>query len=142
MDLGIELQQVYKKKVTDRAGKELGLIDSIFIDPQTLCIESIEVKKGFLSSNYILGKDFIGALDNEGASLNVVLFGEFLGKEVFDSVGRKIGRVKNIKQMNQANEIFSLIVSPGTAIPDIVIEEEKISRLGKNIVLRVPLEKL
>jgi len=130
---------ILKKKVIARNGKKVGEIGGIYIHPKRLTVEGIKVKKGILEVGDFIGKGYIQSLNHEGAMLKITPVRELLHMLVYDSAGKKIGKVKDVKRSNKTNNISSVVIDRGLLKDDAIVLGSSIREISKNMTLKVQI---
>ncbi|MBN2422158.1 hypothetical protein JXB41_02935 [Candidatus Woesearchaeota archaeon] len=136
IDKTINVKYSFGKNVYANDGSRLGIIKGIHIDPNELTIEGITVEKSVINRKYI-GKEYIRRITNKGALLNIMPFTEYIGIDVVDKSGRKVGKVKQINRSKKTNTIISILVGRGYGKKDIEIKKDYIGNISKKIKLNV-----
>ena len=135
IDKSIPVEQIMGKKVLSKEGKDIGIIDNIFVNPDDLNVEALSVKKGMFSEDYCIGSDYLDKITEDGALLKINPSKEIEGKKVFDKDGKEIGKVKEIKRVGTTNLIQSVVVKRGLGDEDVEIFEKDIDTIGENLIL-------
>lgn len=136
-DSGLRIQEVKGKKVLDLTGKEIGTIQEIRLDPKTLELDGIEVDRGFFGTDTFIGRKYIATLSVEGAVLNMTPATDYKGLKVFDSTGREIGTVKEVRTDGVTNNISAIVVGTGILSNDAVFSKSDVRGVGESIMLNV-----
>ncbi len=139
MEKTADTKEIIGQKVIAKDGGEIGKIYSVRLDPGKKEIEGIIANKGLFASDYYIGKDYIDRLNEEGAVLNIKPVEEFVDKEIFDSAGSKVGKVKEVKRVNSTNDLFAVIVNVGVGKDDLIIHENMVEEIGDNVLLNKPI---
>lgn len=129
--------KVIGKKVLSRDGENLGVVAGLYLDPEALTVEAIEVNKGLFSGRYYIGREYIDTLTPKGAVLNILPIKELQNKKVFDNRGHELGRVKDFKRSGKTNKFSALIVDRGVTEKDLLVPQKQIAEIGKNIKLTI-----
>jgi sporulation protein YlmC with PRC-barrel domain len=129
-------------KVIALNGDHIGKIDDLYINPKDLNVEAVKVNKGILKCDLYVGKNYINRLDGDAALLNITPLEEIVGKDVYDSNGKKIGTVWKVKSIGATNKLVSIVVSQEDCKIDLDISEDKVKSVGESILLKAPLEEI
>ena len=127
------------KEVIDESGLSIGVSEKVFID-QNLNFIGISVDKGLLKRGLTIGKDYIERVAPYAIFLKIRVAYEMKGMDVFDSPGKKVGKVKEVELIGNKNAIKSLIVSSG--FKSLNILPEFIDRIGYNVLLNVSVDEI
>jgi sporulation protein YlmC with PRC-barrel domain len=130
-------QSLYGSNVFAKNGEKIGFLDAIFIDPEEFCIKAIKVNKGLLKYDHYIGSNYIEKLGPDGIILNILPLEDLIGKKVYDSRGKDVGKVVDTKKVKGTNKLISLIVSPGIGKDNLFILAEDIKTVGESILLDV-----
>ncbi len=136
-DSGIRVQELKGKKVLDSNGKEIGTIMEIRLDPQTLNLDGIEMDRGFFGTDTFIGRKYITSLSLEGAVLNMSPVTDYKGMKVFDSSGKEIGTVKEVRTTGATNDISAIVVGTGILSNDAVFSKSDVKGVGDSIMLNI-----
>jgi len=132
----IKASEVIGKKVFTITGKVYGRVRDIYLNPRALTLEAIKVDKGIFGKNHYIGKNFIEKITKTGVKLIMDPINAFVGKNVYDKKGKKIGKVKLIEKVGPKKDIFAFVISVG-ACEEIVIEERDIKKIGDDVQLKL-----
>jgi sporulation protein YlmC with PRC-barrel domain len=133
-------QDVAGQKVIDNSGKNIGTIRSIHFDPKTLMIQGVTIDNGLFKGKDYVGVNYISSLTQEGAVLNTIPLTQYIGMEVFDSEGKRVGTVKEVSRVKKTNNLLSLTIDRGIMMEDKIVTYSAVKEVGKNIVLKKKLE--
>lgn len=131
----VRANEVVGKKVLARSGKKIGSVDTIYIDPQSLSIIGIKVNKGLLGVDQFIGSEYIKTMNDKGTVLNITPATEYLGMKVFDSRGKEIGKIKEVRRQGKTNVITSIVVDRGLLKKDLLLDRESIEIVGDGVML-------
>ncbi len=131
----IEADNIKGQKVLDVKGNEIGKIKSLHVDPVSLSVEAITIDNGLFKGSDYVGKNYIFSLTDKAAVLSVTPITQLIGLTVYDSEGKELGRVKEVYRVHKTNSILSLIVDRGIMKSDLIVYDDEIKELGKNIIL-------
>jgi sporulation protein YlmC with PRC-barrel domain len=136
----VEIKNVIGKKVLTKDGKNIGKIRSVRINPNKLSIEGIEVDTGLFKVDKYIGKNYIKTITEQGAILKITPIEEIIGLQVFDSTGKSIGEIKQIKRSKKTNKLLSITVYSDLYKDNIVIDAHYISNCGNSCILKEPIK--
>jgi len=134
---GVKMQSVLGKKVRDSAGKDIGAITEIRLDPETLNLDGIEMDRGFFGTYTFIGRKYITALSDEGAVLNMSPVTDYKGMKVFDSNGKEVGTVKEVQTEGSTNNISAIVVGTGILKDDVTFSKSNVRGVGESVMLNV-----
>jgi sporulation protein YlmC with PRC-barrel domain len=132
-------QSLLGSNVYAKNGENIGFLDAIFVDPEELCIKAIQVNKGLLKYDHYIGSNYIEKLGPDGIILNILPLEDFIGKKVYDSKGKDVGKVVNTKKVKGTNKLISLYISPGVGKDIVIILAEDIKEVGESILLDIEI---
>jgi len=135
-DETLDLKSIIGRKVLTKKGEKIGKIQAVHINPSDFKLEGITVDKPGLVENDYIGRNYIQAINQEGAFLKITPLSEYLDKKVFDARGRKIGKVKEIKRSRKTNKIITLVVGRGLLKGDLIVPSKMIGSINDAIVLK------
>jgi sporulation protein YlmC with PRC-barrel domain len=135
------LGELKGKKVITPAGEDVGDINEVYINPQTLKIEGIKVGKGLFRTDYYVWAASIRSIDANGAVLSVIPLEEVVGMKTYDSAGREVGKVKEVV-LDANNCVDSLVLERGVMQEDMTVDCSEVNSIGRNVLLNteVPAE--
>src|SRR3989344_8167251 len=113
LENAIDASSVLGAKVVSKGGSVLGTVSALWIHPSELRIEGISVAKGFFREGDYVGRNYLESVNRDGAMLKINPVTEFVGHEVFDPDGKRVGKVKSVERANDSNNIVSIVVSRG-----------------------------
>lgn len=128
------------KEVIDSNGSFIGVIETLYIDHKNLKMAGIGVDKGFLKKELVIGSRYIKKITPHAVFLNIRPAYKIKGMAVYDSKGKKIGKVSSVEMMESGNNVKSLIVSKLTG--KIIIPSDYINKIGQSVFLDVSKEEL
>ncbi|MFA6990237.1 MAG: PRC-barrel domain-containing protein [Candidatus Gastranaerophilaceae bacterium] len=132
---GIKVNELKGKKVMALNGKEVGKIMQVRLDPNSLNFDGIEMDRGFFGHDTFVGKDYVESLGDEGAVLNMTPVTEYKGLHVFDSTGKEVGTVKEIRTNGHSNNISAIVVGTGILANDVIFSKSDVKSVGESIML-------
>jgi sporulation protein YlmC with PRC-barrel domain len=132
-------QSLLGSNVFAKNGEKIGFLDAIFVDPEELCIKAIQVNKGLLKYDHYIGSNYIEKVGPDGVILNILPLEDLIGKKVYDSGGKDVGKVVDAKKVKGTNKLISLIVSPGIGKDHLFILAEDIKTVGESILLDIEI---
>ncbi len=139
-DSGIRTYELKGKKVMAANGKDIGTIQEIRLDPKTMDLDGIEIDRGFFGTDTFIGKKYITSLSSEGAVLNMSPVADYKGLKVFDSNGKEVGTVKEVRTEGRTNTISAIVVGTGILTNDAVFSKSDVRGVGESIMLNVAVD--
>jgi len=119
------------KQVVSKSGEQIGtIVDVLFTDKG---VKGIVVASGPFSRFYVDLSFFSTISDKAMLTINPVIL--LVGKEVFDSDGKKLGRVSTIKRKGNSNDLEAVVVKKRIYSKGIQIPASDIDVMKKNIIL-------
>ncbi|MFH1589488.1 MAG: PRC-barrel domain-containing protein [archaeon] len=124
------------RKVFSKSGNKVGRVKDLILKKDKLVGFLVKGKKKiFIDMEYV-------ASDSEKAimlSTDPVI--DFIGKQVFDSEGKKIGKVTDLDRKTNANNFNALIVKHKFYSRPIIIPKKDVDVSQENIILNKKFEK-
>lgn len=139
-DSGIKTYELKGKKVLASNGKEIGTIMEIRLDPQTLNLDGIEMDRGFFGTDTFIGRKYITSLSTDGAVLNMSPVTDYKGLKVFDSSGKEVGTVKEVRTEGDTNNISAIVVGTGILTNDVIFTKSDVRGVGDSIMLNIAVD--
>lgn len=137
-DKTIDIKKVHGKKVLTVDGKAIGKIKSIHIHPTDLSVEGILVDPGMFEMDHYIDSTYIKSLSEDGAVLKIHPVTKVVGLTVFDSLGKKIGKVTEVKRSKMSNKIISIGVEGEGSDKECLITSDYIAAIGTSVMLKEP----
>ncbi len=134
-DFGVKVNDLMGKQDLDNAGKDVGKIRGIRINPKTFALDGIEMDRGFFGINTFVGKNYIDSLSEKGAVLTMTPASDYKGLKVIDSVGNAVGKVKEVRLNGKTNDITAIVVGRGMTNNDVVFSKSDVHSVGEKIML-------
>ncbi|HLC78853.1 MAG TPA: PRC-barrel domain-containing protein [archaeon] len=136
-DSGVKAHELKGKKVRASNGKEIGTIQEIRLDPKTMDLDGIEIDRGFFGMDTFIGKKYISSLSEDGAVLNMSPVSDYKGLKVFDSSGKEVGTVKEVRTEAHTNNVSAIVVGTGILKNDAVFSKSDVKGVGESIMLNI-----
>lgn len=136
----IEVGAVIGKKVLTDDGKKIGKVKSLHIHQSDLSVEGVLVDPGMFEPVQYIDKGYIKSITTEGVILKVTPVTDFIDKLVYDSTGKKIGKVIVINRGKKTNTLLSITVKRNDKGDDQIIMADYISVVGEAVMLKEPIE--
>lgn len=125
------------KRVLGKDGEPIGEVCGIYLDPHNLTLEAIRVNSGLFSYDHYIGRNFISELSPEGVILTFTPSKEFVGKEVYNTSGKKLGIIKEVRKIGPANEFVSFVIHNNSDEHDLIVGETDIKEIGNIVELNI-----
>ena len=122
------------KSVIDARGKEIGVVDRIFINPSDIATIGISVDKGILENGLVIGTGYIEKITDHGVLLKIKPAPDLKGMQVFDLTGKYVGKVQRIETYGTENRVRGITVRV-SLFRAIKIPYPQIKKIGHNILL-------
>lgn len=136
----MDMRVLVGSDVVSRDGSVIGSVKRVFIDPQNLALDGIEVRTPFFKSNYYIGRNYIANLTPTNIFLKIHPIDDVVGKTVYDARGNKIGSVKEIERNNNTNSLKNLHISRGIGRDGLVLPGNSIDHIGESVFLKESVE--
>lgn len=124
---------ILKKKVISANGEILGKVKDVAFDLNS--VKGIYVSSGFFGVNMLIDKDYIQKLNADSVILKIDPVPAITGKVVFDSDGKKIGKVQSIIRNDNTNDFTEAVVRKSRIRKAIKIPKKDMGVISKNIIL-------
>jgi len=124
------------KKVYSKTGELVGSVYDIVIKND--CMAGV-LYKG--NSRVFMGKEFFKSDTADAIMLKIEPVTGLIGKQVFDSTGKRVGKVVELKRKSTANSYEELRVKKAFYLSSVFIPKKLIAVAKKNIILREPWQK-
>jgi len=124
------------KNVVSKSGEHIGsILDVLFTNKG---VHGMIVSKGFFSKYYVDRTYFNTIKEKAMLSMDPILL--LVKKVVFDSDGKRLGKVVRIKRKGKTNELEALVVKKRFYSKPIEIPKSAIDVMKKNIILNKKFE--
>lgn len=131
----ITSDDILGKDVIDTNGTFLGVVDKLFLTPDTVSVQGISIDKGFLEKGLVVSRKYIERVSKYAVFLNITPLFLLLQKKVYTGTGHYIGIVVDVTQdEGKSNALESLVVKTKTSKRE--IHSSEIEQVGKSIVLK------
>ncbi|PIN88680.1 hypothetical protein COU61_03925 [Candidatus Pacearchaeota archaeon CG10_big_fil_rev_8_21_14_0_10_35_13] len=131
----INLKKLIGKRVLSKGGTIIGKILEIRISPINLNLEGILVRGSIIKKSMYIGRSYFSRLSDEAVILNIEVFILIKNKQVIDSKGRVIGRVKEVVMKGTRNNFKGVYVR-SLFSRKFFIPESEIEYVTKSVVLK------
>jgi sporulation protein YlmC with PRC-barrel domain len=142
IDKTVDIKDVVGKKVLTNDGKKIGKVKSVHLHPSDLTIEGIKVDPGWFEADHYVGENYIEKMTDDAVILNMTPVTEYLGMEVHDSDGKKVGTVKAVNRSKKTNKLMSIVVKQDEGEEDFHVSSDYISAIGHSVMLKENLEEI
>jgi sporulation protein YlmC with PRC-barrel domain len=136
----VDMQGLIGKKVMSKDGKNIGKVKSFHLHPTDLTIEGIKVDPGWFEADHYIGGNYIQKMTDEAIVLSMVPVTEYIGLNVLDSEGKKVGTVASVNRSRKSNRLLSINVDSNHFEEELKIPADYISAIGHGIVLKEKLD--
>ena len=118
------------KTVYSKSGEYVGkIVDLLFKNDR---FSGIIVDR----KNVFIGKEFFGSESEKAIMLKIEPITNLIGKKVFDTVGKKVGNVSDIKRKANSNNYTNLMVKKAIYRKAFAVPKKDINIAKKNIILK------
>ena len=135
LDKTVNLKKLIGKRVLSKGGKIIGKILEIRVSPINLDIEGILVRGNIIKKSMYIGRSYFSRLSPEAVILNIEVSVLIKNKQVIDSKGRIIGRVKEVVRKGTRNDFKGVYVR-SLFSRKFFIPESEIEYVNKSVVLK------
>ncbi|MBI4020036.1 MAG: PRC-barrel domain-containing protein [Candidatus Aenigmarchaeota archaeon] len=125
-------------RVIGVSGEVIGKVKNIYLSKTGLNVSGILVDKGSFAPELFLDTTYLKELRDGAIYLNISPVTELKGVKVFDVNGKLVGKVKNIEQMGNTNEIAHMVIDTGVLKKNLVAKGHHVAHVGKNVHLNIP----
>ena len=131
----LDLSSLLNSRVLSHNGLIIGKISQIRINPNTLRIEGILVKRGLFRKSIYIGSSYFDKMTSKSVILSIepVIF--LKNRNVLSFEGKKIGKVKKVIRKDNTNEIKEIIVS-SIINGRFSVPAGQVKQFGKSIILQ------
>ncbi len=137
-DMTVDVGRLIGKKVLTNDGKKIGKIKGLNIHPNELTIEGIRVDRGMFEVDQYIDENYIKSLSQDGAVLKSIPVTEYVGMEVYDSMGKKVGKIMDVSRSKMTNTLNSLKVKLEDSGKEMVIMSDYVAVCGTSCMLKEP----
>lgn len=130
----ITSDDILGKDVVDTDGEIIGVVQQLKIDKRYKKILGVLVDQGFMKPDLYVGLDLIRNFGVDSIFLKKSPKPKIKGLDVYDKVGKKVGFVYNIEEIN--NELLSIIVKRHYFGKSFKIKSNDIKTIGYSIILK------
>jgi sporulation protein YlmC with PRC-barrel domain len=123
------------KKVVSKSGKTIGSVKDVLFTGNG--IKGIIVAKGL--SKFYVDSAYLNTVSKK-AMLSINPITLFLGKEVFDVDGRRLGKVIDVIRKNNTNDFEAIVVKKRIYSKGVEIPKSNIDVMKNNIILNKSYE--
>lgn len=135
LDKTINLKKLIGKSVLSKGGKVIGRILEIRVSPINLNLEGILVRGNIIKKRMYIGRSYFSHLSQEAVILNIEVSVLIKDKQVIDSRGRVIGRVKEVVRKGTRNDLKG-VYARSLFSRRFFIPESEIDYVNKSVVLK------
>ncbi|MDO8459675.1 MAG: PRC-barrel domain-containing protein [Nanoarchaeota archaeon] len=135
MDKTVNLKKLIRKKVLSKGGKIIGKIVQIRISPINLELEGILIKGKIIKKPMYIGRSYFSHLSQEAVILNIEVSVLIKDKQVINSKGKIIGRVKEVVRKGTRNDLKGVHVRSFFS-RKFFIPVSEIEYVNKSIILK------
>ncbi|MBD3247110.1 hypothetical protein GF378_00635, partial [Candidatus Pacearchaeota archaeon] len=89
-----------------------------------------------------IGKEFLGGESKKGMILKIEPVTSLISRQVYDSHGKRIGKVSGLKRKSKTNNYSAILVKKSVYRRAFEIPKKEIDVAKKTIVLKKPLDKI
>ena len=125
-----ELTSYVGKEVFSKSGEPIGSVKEIVVHKDKIKGVIISSKKDFY-----VDKEQFSLNEHEVIILKIDPIFALIGKKVYDSQGKEMGTVQDLKRKNNLNDFSELIVSKSLLYKNLKIPKKEIETTGESIVL-------
>ncbi|MFA4953651.1 MAG: PRC-barrel domain-containing protein [Candidatus Pacearchaeota archaeon] len=131
----VNLKKLIGKIVLSKGGKIIGRILEIRISPINLDLEGILVRGNIIKKSMYIGRSYFSRLSHESVILNIEVSVLIKNKQVIDSKGKILGRVKEVVRKGTRNDLKGVYVR-SLFSRKFFIPESEIEYVNKSLVLK------
>jgi sporulation protein YlmC with PRC-barrel domain len=124
-----------KRRVYSKRGEYVGKVYDVLFNEKTLLGIMVKGKK-----NIFVGKEYISSESANAIVLKIEPITNLIGKQVFDSRGKRIGIVSDIKRRSKSNTYTDLMVKKAFYRRAFSVPKKDVEIAKKNIILKKEYE--
>lgn len=121
--------------VISKSGEIIGRVKEI--RTKGFNVEGIIISKPFSTYYQFVDRPLIKVLNRNQALLRINPVTSLKGLSVYDTSGRKLGKVTKVMRHDNSNNFTSIVVKNKFYSRQILIEKDKIDIMKKNIILNI-----
>ena len=140
MDEAVHSSKTVGRRVFAKNGDDLGKVKELAINPEKMRIEGVWVSPCFTCVDEYIGREYVDKITEEGVMLKIDPLTEVIGEKVFDSQGKKIGKVSALTREKKTNSIISLEVDRGIGKDRLIVPIENVKSMGNAVILSKKVE--
>ncbi|HLC60342.1 MAG TPA: PRC-barrel domain-containing protein [Candidatus Nanoarchaeia archaeon] len=122
-------------RVLTVSGEVLGKVKEVRLNPTTAVFEGVVVNRGLFRAPCYMCKRYIEKITNDAVLLGIEPVLLYVGCKVISSDGKEFGKVRQVRRVNQTNDIESLLVKR-TFFRKATIPFSQVKKLGSSIVIK------
>ena len=123
------------KKVFSKLGNQIGIVKNIVLKNNLLAGFIVVGRK-----TIFIDKEYIDSESEKALMLSMHPVTELIGKQVFDKVGRKLGKVISLERKTNTNNFTNLIIKANIYSKPFKVPKEHVSAYKENIILNKDYE--
>lgn len=132
----ITSDDILGKEAIDPDGEILGVVTRIHIDRLQKLILGITVDQGFMKPEIFIGMDYIKTFGIDAILISVVPLEKYIGLEVLDAQGKKIGTVAEVEGTNHRIKKIRIQKRKGVSYSQEWISENQIQEIADRVILK------
>ena len=138
----ISLSSMISKTVVTPRGSIIGKVLQVRIQDGTCHLEGLVIRKGFLHKPFFVSKDYIQHISLDAIMLSEELTHQYVKTPVLYYSGDILGKVLQIKRVQQTNKIESILVKKkGLFGKKVVVAVKDVKQFGKSLLLKEDAKK-
>jgi sporulation protein YlmC with PRC-barrel domain len=136
----IQVKNIIGTKVLTNDGNAIGKVRAIHVHPQELTIEGIQVDTGWFEIDQYIDTNYIQSMTGDAVVLKMTPVTKLVGLNVYDALGKDIGKVINVHRSRMTNKLLSVTVQYGETGEELVITADYIATTGHAVMLKEPFK--
>ncbi len=123
------------KKVFSKSGEYVGKVYDLLFKDDTFSGIMVDKRDVFI------GKEFFRGESEKSIMLKIEPVTNLIGKQVFDTAGKRVGSISDVKRKSNSNNYMDLMVKKAIYRKAFAIPQKDIAIAKKNIILKKEYEK-
>lgn len=120
------------KKVYSKSGELLGDVADVMMKED--CMVGVMIR----GRRLFIGKEFFKSYINDAIMLKIEPVTNLIGKQIFDSKGKRVGKIVEVMRKGTGNSYYELRVKKNIYTRSIYIPKKAIAIAKKTVILKKP----
>ncbi|MBI4175903.1 MAG: PRC-barrel domain-containing protein [Candidatus Aenigmarchaeota archaeon] len=134
----VSASELIGNRVIGVNGEVVGKVKNIYLSKTELKVAGVAVDKGSFAPELFLDAAYLKELRDGAVYLSISPVTELRGAKVFDVNGKLVGKVRQIQQVGNTNDIAHLVIDTGVLKKNLLARGHHVAHVGKNVHLNIP----